>query len=179
MTMKGLRSNISMVMQDVFLFNGTVGDNIRYSNLAATEDDLVQAAKAAFAHQFISDLPDGYETRIGERGVRLSGGQKQRLAIARAVLRNAPILILDEATSAVDTETEAEIQAALARLMKNRTTVVIAHRLSTIKNADHIVVLDKGSIVESGDHRALLSADGAYRRLYEANDHLNYVQRTA
>jgi subfamily B ATP-binding cassette protein MsbA len=105
--------------------------------------------------------------------VRLSGGQKQRLAIARAVLRNAPILILDEATSAVDTETEAEIQAALARLMKNRTTVVIAHRLSTIKNADHIVVLDKGSIVESGDHRALLSANGAYRRLHEANDHLN------
>ena len=179
MTMKGLRSNISMVMQDVFLFNGTVGDNIRYSNIAATEDDLVEAAKAAFAHQFISDLPDGYDTRIGERGVRLSGGQKQRLAIARAVLRNAPILILDEATSAVDTETEAEIQAALNRLMRNRTTVVIAHRLSTIKNADHIVVLDKGSIVETGDHRQLLSANGAYRRLYEANDHLNYVQRTA
>jgi len=169
MTMKGLRSNISMVMQDVFLFNGTIGDNIRYSNFAASEEDLLRASKAAFAHAFISDLPEGYDTKIGERGIRLSGGQKQRLAIARAILRNAPILILDEATSAVDTETEVEIQDALVRLMKNRTTIVIAHRLSTIRNADRIIVLDKGSIVESGIHQELVRARGPYQRLYDAN----------
>jgi len=156
MTMKGLCSNISMVMQDVFLFNGTIGDNIRYSQITASTDDLIRASKAAFAHDFICDLPDGYDTKIGERGVRLSGGQKQRLAIARAILRDAPILILDEATSAVDTETEVEIQRALTRLMRNRTTIVIAHRLSTIKNADHIIVLDKGSIVEAGVHQDLM-----------------------
>ena len=177
MTMKGLRSNISMVMQDVFLFNGTIGDNIRYSQITASTDDLIRASKAAFAHDFICDLPDGYDTKIGERGVRLSGGQKQRLAIARAILRDAPILILDEATSAVDTETEVEIQRALTRLMRNRTTIVIAHRLSTIKNADHIIVLDKGSIVEAGVHQDLIVANGAYQRLYEANSRVHFESR--
>src|SRR5690606_21680739 len=148
MTIDGLRSNISMVLQDVFLFNGTIGENIRYSNPTASNEDVIRAAKAARAHDFIMSLPDGYDTEIGERGVKLSGGQKQRLAIARAVLKNAPILILDEATSAVDTETEAEIQEALNELMKGRTSIVIAHRLSTIKHADQIIVLEHGKVVE-------------------------------
>ncbi len=173
MTVSGLRSNISMVLQDVFLFNGTIRDNLRYSNLAASDEDIIRASKAARAHEFIMATPEGYDTHIGERGVKLSGGQKQRLAIARAVLKNAPILILDEATSAVDTETEAEIQEALNELMKGRTSIVIAHRLSTIKNAHQIVVLDKGQIVERGRHQDLIYGHGRYQRLHEANARMN------
>jgi ATP-binding cassette, subfamily B, bacterial len=173
MTIHGLRSNISMVLQDVFLFNGTIGENIRYSNLSASDDEVVRASKAARAHDFIMALPEGYQTQIGERGVKLSGGQKQRLAIARAVLKNAPILILDEATSAVDTETEAEIQEALNELMRGRTSIVIAHRLSTIKNADQIIVLDQGRIVEQGRHQDLIFGNGRYQRLHEAHARLN------
>jgi ABC-type multidrug transport system fused ATPase/permease subunit len=162
-----------MVMQDVFLFNGTIRDNIRYSDLSASDEDIIRAAKAARAHDFIMAMPDGYDTHIGERGVKVSGGQKQRLAIARAVLKNAPILILDEATSAVDTETEAEIQEALNELMKGRTSIVIAHRLSTIKNAHQILVLDHGQIVERGRHQDLIFGRGRYQRLHEANARLN------
>jgi ATP-binding cassette subfamily B protein/subfamily B ATP-binding cassette protein MsbA len=173
MSVRGLRANISMVMQDVFLFNGTIHDNIRYSNLPARDEDIIEAAQAARVHNFILSLPQGYETEIGERGVKLSGGQKQRLAIARAVLKNAPILILDEATSAVDTETEAEIQEVLNQLMKGRTSIVIAHRLSTIRNADQIIVLDEGRIVEKGRHDDLVFAQGRYQRLHEANAGLN------
>lgn len=153
MTIRSLRSNISMVMQDVFLFNGTIRDNIRYSDLSATDEDIVRATKAAHAHEFIMAMPEGYDTHIGERGVKVSGGQKQRLAIARAVLKNAPILILDEAASAADMETEAEIQEALNELMKGRTAIVIAHRLSTIKNAHQILVLDKGRLWNAGGIR--------------------------
>jgi ABC-type multidrug transport system fused ATPase/permease subunit len=173
MTVSGLRDNISMVLQDVFLFNGTVAENIRYSNPTATDDDIVRSAVAARAHEFIMALPEGYNTQIGERGVKLSGGQKQRLAIARAVLKNAPILILDEATSSVDAETEAEIQEALNELMKGRTSLVIAHRLSTIRTANQIVVLDRGRIVEHGRHEELVYAHGRYQRLHEANSRLN------
>lgn len=173
MTVRGLRSNISMVLQDVFLFNGTIRENIRYSNLAASDEDVIRAAKAARAHEFIMATPDGYDTQIGERGVKLSGGQKQRLAIARAVLKDAPILILDEATSAVDTETEAEIQDALNELMKGRTAIVIAHRLSTIRNADQIIVLEAGRIVEQGRHQDLIFGNGRYQRLHEAHARMN------
>jgi ABC-type multidrug transport system fused ATPase/permease subunit len=173
MTIAALRSNISMVLQDVFLFNGTIGDNIRYSNFGASDDEVISASKAARAHDFISILPEGYDTMIGERGVKLSGGQKQRLAIARAVLKNAPILILDEATSAVDTETEAEIQEALNELMKGRTSIVIAHRLSTIKNANLILVLEKGRIIEQGRHQDLIFGNGRYQRLHEAHARMN------
>lgn len=173
MTVSSLRSNISMVLQDVFLFNGTIRDNIRYSNLASTDEEIIAAAKAARAHDFIMAMPEGYDTHIGERGVKVSGGQKQRLAIARAVLKNAPILILDEATSSVDTETEAEIQDALNELMKGRTSIVIAHRLSTIKNAHQIIVLDGGRIVEQGRHQELIYGRGRYQRLHEASARLN------
>ncbi len=173
MTVNGLRANISMVLQDVFLFNGTIAENIRYSNPTATDEDIVRAAIAARAHDFIMALPDGYSTHIGERGVKLSGGQKQRLAIARAVLKNAPLLILDEATSAVDAETEAEIQEALNELMKGRTSIVIAHRLSTIRNANQIIVLDRGRVVEQGRHEELIFAHGRYQRLHEASARLN------
>ncbi|MBZ0294867.1 MAG: ABC transporter ATP-binding protein/permease [Anaerolineae bacterium] len=167
--LSALRRNISMVLQDVFLFNGSVRDNIRYSNLSASNEEVIAAAKAANIHEFVASLPEGYDTQIGERGVRLSGGQKQRIAIARAVLKDAPILILDEATSAVDTQTEIEIQEALNRLMKGRTSIVIAHRLSTIRNADQIAVLEDGCIVEQGRHHELVQHEGLYNRLHEAS----------
>lgn len=167
--MSVLRQNISMVLQDVFLFNGSVRDNIRYSNPDATDEDIIRATKAANAHEFIMNMAEGYDTQIGERGVRLSGGQKQRIAIARAILKNAPILILDEATSAVDTETEAEIQEALNDLMKGRTSIVIAHRLSTIRNADLIAVMEEGCVVQMGKHADLVEQDGIYARLHQAN----------
>jgi ATP-binding cassette subfamily B protein/subfamily B ATP-binding cassette protein MsbA len=164
-TMESLRQQISIVLQDVFLFYGTVRENILFGKSDATEDEVVAACRAANAHQFISQLPDGYDTLIGERGVKLSGGQKQRLSIARAILKDAPILILDEATSSVDTQTELLIQEAIERLMKGRTTIVIAHRLSTVRNADLIVVLEDRKVREMGTHAELLRLDGLYRRL--------------
>jgi ATP-binding cassette, subfamily B, bacterial len=156
------------VLQDVFLFHGTVRDNLLFGRPEAAERDMVAAAKVANAHSFILALPEGYDTLIGERGVKLSGGQKQRLSIARAVLRDAPILILDEATSSVDTETEWLIQQALERLMVGRTTIIIAHRLSTIHKADTIVVLDGQGIVEMGTHAQLMAQAGLYQRLHTA-----------
>jgi len=165
--LSSLRQQISIVLQDVFLFHGTVRDNIIFGNPEATEEEMVRAAQIANAEEFIVRLPNGYDTMIGERGVKLSGGQKQRLAIARAVLRDAPILILDEATSSVDTETEMLIQQALERLMAGRTTLIIAHRLSTIRNADKIVVLEGKRIVEQGTHAELMARHGLYRHLNE------------
>jgi subfamily B ATP-binding cassette protein MsbA len=165
-----LRSQIALVLQDTFLFNDTVMENIRYGRLDATDEEIRQAAVDAYAHGFImEELPDGYETLIGERGVKLSGGQKQRLAIARALLADPRILILDEATSSVDTEAERIIQAAINRLVKGRTTFVIAHRLSTIVNADQIIVLEGGEVVERGTHRELmaLNGNGLYKQMYE------------
>ncbi|MBU5675925.1 ABC transporter ATP-binding protein/permease [Alkaliphilus sp. MSJ-5] len=167
-TLKSLRDNISMVLQDTFLFNGTVYENIAYGWKDASREQVIQAAKAANAHEFIQGLENGYDTIIGERGVRLSGGQKQRLSIARAILRNSPILILDEATSALDTKTEREIQAALDRISKDCTTIVIAHRLSTIRSADKIVVLDGTGIAEIGTHDELIRHCGIYASLYNA-----------
>lgn len=164
-----LRRQISIVLQDVFLFHGTARENILFGKPDATEEEVLHAAQVANAHDFIMRLPNGYDTLIGERGVKLSGGQKQRLAIARAVLKNAPILILDEATSSVDTETEMLIQQALERLMVGRTTLIIAHRLSTVRNADKIVVLEGNTIVQMGTHRELIAQEGLYR-------HLNLVQ---
>ncbi len=165
-TLESLRQQVSVVLQDVFLFYGSVRDNVLFGRPEAREQDMVAACQAAFAHDFIMQLPDGYDTLVGERGVKLSGGQKQRLSIARAVLKDAPILILDEATSSVDTETESLIQQAIERLMKGRTTIVIAHRLSTVRNADTIVVLEDGKIREQGSHDALMAARGLYQRLY-------------
>lgn len=161
-----LRRAIGLVSQDVFLFHGTVAENIRYGSFDASDEDVVAAATIAEAHEFISELPQGYETTIGERGQKLSGGQRQRLAIARAVLKDPPILILDEATSAVDNETEAAIQRSLDRITQNRTTIAIAHRLSTIRNADCIYVMDKGAIVERGSHEELLQRQGLYSGLW-------------
>lgn len=167
-TLSSLRAEIALVTQDNFLFNATVEENIRLGNLKATREEIEAAAKAAYAHDFISELPEGYETKIGERGVRLSGGQQQRLSIARAFLKNAPVLILDEATSSLDNESEAMVQAALNELMKNRTVIVIAHRLSTVRHADLIVVMENGRIVESGTHDALAGANKTYARLLTA-----------
>jgi len=166
-TLSSLRSQISIVLQDIFLFNGTVAENIAYGNKTATLDEIVKAAKTARAHEFIMEMPEGYDTIIGERGVRLSGGQKQRLSIARAVLRNTPILILDEATAAVDVETEARIQQAIQELAENKTIIVVAHRLSTVKRADKILVIKDGKIAESGRHSDLISYNGLYRQLYD------------
>jgi len=165
-TLESLRQQISIVLQDVFLFYGTVRENIRFGRPDASDEDIIAAAKVANAHDFIQQLPDGYDTMIGERGVKLSGGQKQRLSIARAVLKDAPILILDEATSSVDTETEMLIQQALERLMRGRTTIIIAHRLSTVRNADQIVVMEGKGIRERGTHDELMRQDGLYRKLY-------------
>jgi ABC-type multidrug transport system fused ATPase/permease subunit len=166
--LQSLRKQISIVRQEVFLFHGTARENILFGNPDATDEQVLEATKIANAHEFIERLPDGYDTIIGERGVKLSGGQRQRLAIARAILKDAPILILDEATSSVDAETEALIQQALERLMVGRTTVVIAHRLSTIRSADIICVLEGSRIVEQGNHEELMRVPGLYRRLNSA-----------
>ncbi len=165
-TLKSLRSQIGIVQQDVYLFVGTVMDNIRYGRPNATREEVVQAAKCANAHEFIMALPDGYDTDIGQRGVKLSGGQKQRLSIARVFLKNPPILIFDEATSALDNESEKVVQESLEKLAKNRTTFVIAHRLSTIRNAEKILVLTDSGIEEEGTHKQLLEKEGIYARLY-------------
>jgi len=165
-TLGSLRAQIGVVSQDVVLFDDTVRANIGFGRPEAGEAEIVAAAKAAAAHDFIMAMPDGYETRVGERGSRLSGGERQRLAIARAILKDAPILLLDEATSALDTHSERLVQQALAELMKGRTTLVIAHRLSTVREADQIVVLDEGKVIEIGDHDGLIARDGAYARLY-------------
>ncbi len=169
---KDLRKNISIVLQDVFLFHGSVQENILFGNPSASEEDIIEAAKIANAHEFILNLPDGYDTLIGERGVKLSGGQRQRISIARAVLKDTPILILDEATSSVDTETELLIQQALERLMAGRTTIIIAHRLSTVRNADKIVVLEGNRIIEQGPHDTLIAQNGLYKRLYTVQEKL-------
>ncbi|NKB18483.1 MAG: ABC transporter ATP-binding protein, partial [Pseudanabaena sp. CRU_2_10] len=161
-----LRSCIGWVSQDVFLFHGSVLDNIAYGSFDATVDRIVHAAKVAEAHDFIEQLPEGYDTIVGERGQKLSGGQRQRLAIARAVLRDPAVLILDEATSAVDNETEAAIQKSLEQITVNRTTIAIAHRLSTVRNADRIYVMDRGRIVEQGRHEDLLEQQGIYASLW-------------
>lgn len=165
-TLKSLRKNIGIVQQDVYLFAGTVMDNIRYGSLNATEEEVIEAAKNANAHEFIMSLPEGYNTDIGQRGVKLSGGQKQRLSIARVFLKNPPILIFDEATSALDNESEKVVQESLEKLAKNRTTFVIAHRLSTIKNAGTILVLTENGITERGTHEELMDLNGAYAGLY-------------
>ncbi|NLC68792.1 MAG: ABC transporter ATP-binding protein [Clostridiaceae bacterium] len=165
-TLKSLRKNIGIVQQDVFLFAGTIKDNILYGRVDATDEEVIEAAKRANIHEFVMSLPSDYDTYVGERGVQLSGGQKQRVAIARIFLKNPPILILDEATSSLDNETEMIIQESLEELSKGRTTIVIAHRLSTIRNADEIIVIDKDGIKEKGTHESLMQLNGIYARLY-------------
>lgn len=165
-TLQSLRSGIGIVQQDVYLFSGTVYDNIAYGKPEAKREDVIAAAKLAGAHEFISELKDGYDTYVGERGVKLSGGQKQRISIARVFLKNPPILILDEATSALDNESEHLVNQSLERLAQGRTTVTIAHRLTTIQNADRILVLSDGKIMEEGSHEELLKKQGMYYQLY-------------
>lgn len=165
-TVESLRGQIGIVTQQTILFNDTVRNNIAYGNIEKTEEDIIQAARAANAHEFITKLPDGYDTVIGELGAKISGGERQRLSIARALLKDAPILILDEATSSLDTEAEIEVQDALETLMKGRTTLIIAHRLSTIRNADRIIVLSKGEIVEEGTHEYLMEKKGEYFKFH-------------
>ncbi len=164
--LSSLRGNVGVVQQDVYLFAGTVFDNIRYGKPDASRDEVIAAAEKANAHDFIMQLPDGYDTDIGQRGVKLSGGQKQRLSIARVFLKDPPVLIFDEATSALDNESERVVQDSLEDLAKNRTTLVIAHRLSTIRNARRIVVLSDQGIDEQGTHAGLMALNGAYARLF-------------
>jgi subfamily B ATP-binding cassette protein MsbA len=164
-TLASLNRQFALVDQETTLFNDTIANNIRYGKPEATDDEVQAAAVTAYAHDFILQLPEGYDTNIGDRGTRLSGGQRQRICIARALLKDAPILILDEATSALDTESEQMVQKALDNLMQNRTTFVIAHRLSTIQHADMILVLEKGQIAETGSHKDLVEGGGLYSRL--------------
>ncbi|MBR2108314.1 MAG: ATP-binding cassette domain-containing protein, partial [Treponema sp.] len=166
MSLKSLRKKIGLVQQDVFLFAGTIKENIAYGKIDATDEEIIKAAKAAEIHEDIMKMPNGYDTLVGERGIKLSGGQKQRVSIARIFLKNPPILILDEATSSLDSVTEEKIQESFDKLSVGRTTLVIAHRLSTIKNADKIVVVGQDGILESGTHQELLAKDGVYAKLY-------------
>ncbi|MEQ1645789.1 MAG: ABC transporter ATP-binding protein, partial [Pyrinomonadaceae bacterium] len=166
-TVVSLRKQMALVTQETVLFNDTIRENIAYGKPHASEDEIAEAARIALADEFIAQLPHGYDTLVGERGVLLSGGQRQRIAIARAVLMNAPVLILDEATSALDTESESIVQLALANLMRDRTSIVIAHRLSTVRKANKIVVMEKGQILETGTHDELLAMSGTYKKLYE------------
>ena len=166
-TLESLRRQIAIVPQEIALFQGTIKENIGYGKPDATDDEIFEAAKKANANSFILALPNGYETEVGERGAKLSGGERQRIAIARAVLRDPKILILDEATSSLDAETEVLIREALEKLMKGRTTFVIAHRLYTVEEVDRVVVLEKGRIAEIGPHKELLEKNGLYKRLYE------------
>ena len=167
LTLDSLRRNMALVSQDITIFDDTARANIGYGLRSATGDEIEAAARAAAAHEFILSLPEGYNTRLGEHGVKLSGGQRQRIAIARAMLRNAPILLLDEATSALDNESERAIQESLEKLQEGRTTLVIAHRLSTVQNADQIIVLDHGRVVEQGTHAQLAGNDGVYARMHQ------------
>lgn len=178
-TLESLRQQIALVSQEIMLFDTTIRDNIAYGSFEASDEDIIAAAKAAAAHEFIEHLPLGYQTMIGENGVKLSGGQRQRLAIARAMLKNAPILLLDEATSALDTDSERQVQAALKVLMKGRTTLMVAHRLSTVIEADRIYVLHQGKIVESGNHQALLRKKGIYANLWQAQSTLPTAEAVA
>jgi subfamily B ATP-binding cassette protein MsbA len=166
--MHSLREQIGIVSQDIILFNDTVGENIAFGKSGVSAADIMEAARTAYADEFIQQLPEKYDTFIGDRGLKLSGGQRQRIAIARAVLKNPPILILDEATSSLDSVSEALVQKALDVLMKGRTTIVIAHRLSTIKNADRILIIEKGKILDAGRHEELLTRNSTYKELYNA-----------
>ncbi len=165
-TQKSLRSQMGIVTQEPFLFSGSILENIRYGRLDASEDEVMTATKAAYAHDFIARLPEGYQTQVGERGKLLSQGQRQLISIARAILADPRIVILDEATASIDTQTEVLIQKALKQLLKGRTSFVIAHRLSTVRNADIVLVIDRGEIIERGTHRELLTAGGLYAELY-------------
>lgn len=167
LTLESLRNQIGIVQQDVYLFCGTVKENIAYGKPGASMEEIIEAAKKANIHEFISELPDGYDTFVGERGTRLSGGQKQRISIARVFLKNPPLLILDEATSALDNESERWIQKSLEKLSKDRTTITIAHRLSTIRNADEILVVSDTKIAERGTHEELIEKNGIYAHYYE------------
>jgi ATP-binding cassette subfamily B protein len=167
MTSDVLLSHITMVFQDVYLFNDTIINNIRFANPAATDDQVFEAARLARAHDFILEMSDGYETVVGEGGSTLSGGQKQRISIARAILKDAPIVLLDEATASIDPENERMIQQAFNALVKNKTVIIIAHRLSTVQSADMILVLDKGQIIQQGKHTDLLAQEGMYQRFWE------------
>lgn len=177
-TQKSLRSQIGVVPQDTVLFNDTIRYNIRYGRPSATDKEVEEAAKLAQIHGFIENLPDGFETEVGERGLKLSGGEKQRVAIARTILKNPPILLLDEATSALDSHTEQDIQAALEQIAEGRTTIIIAHRLSTVVKADEIIVLDAGKIVERGNHADLLAQNGAYKRMWDRQQEANSAAAT-
>lgn len=174
--MKSLRDQIGVVLQEPFLFHGSIAENIAYSNPRTSRVAIIAAAKAANAHEFIMNFPDGYDTMVGERGARLSGGEKQRVSIARAILKNPQILILDEATSSVDTETESLIQGAVERLVEGRTTFAIAHRLSTLRKADKLIILDRGEITEQGSHNELMDNNGLYKRLVDLQSELSRIK---
>lgn len=170
LTLKSLRSQIGMVQQDVYLFDGTIKDNIAYGKPGASDEEIIKAAKCASIHDFIMELPDKYDTYVGERGTRLSGGQKQRISIARIFLKNPPVLILDEATSALDSVTEAKLQQTFEKLSQGRTTIIIAHRLSTVRNADRIAVIENGRVAELGSHHELMEKNGAYAQLVRTQE---------